>query len=140
MITPYSGKTSIEYFPKKASQVLAIGAALKFDGSGAVTIATNADTSIAGIGIKKVAAADSDYASTTSIPCIMVKDDATFLADVGAGTLTAALVGTTCDLHTDAASIAASTDTHHQVTIVGFVDSLHALIKFNSNYAFKNAS
>ena len=134
-----SGPARTEWFPKVASTAIANGAALTFDGSGAVTVATATSTRIAGISAKVIASTDSDYASNTLIPLVAVGPDDIFLAAVGTGTLTTAMVGNQYDL-ADSVGIDVTATSHKQVTVVGFVSASLALVKFNANYVYVNAA
>ena len=82
--------------------------------------------------MKTIAATDSDYASTTSIPVMVPTDDTTFLVDVDTGTaLTAAMIGSRYDL-TDANSLNVGGTSKLVVTIVKFVSATKAVVKINS--------
>lgn len=128
-----TGNTQIDYFPKKASTVIAMNSALTFDGSGFVTNAVAASTRVVGTSLRVTASTDADYASTTLIPVIVPSTDSTFIADVGTGTLTTAMIGNQYDLK-DATSIDVTATSHKQVTVVGFISSSKAIVKFTGNY------
>jgi len=98
MITHYSGKVRVEWYPKKASTAFAVGDLVYADGSGAIQPADATSGMHIGVIQKKVLSTDSDYASTTSVPVLVPTDDTEWLIDVGTGTATAALVGTRFDL------------------------------------------
>lgn len=114
-------------------------AVLEVDGSGTVNPADAADVSLFGISLRAVVAADSDYAQTTPIPVIVLNADTTFLADVGTGTLTTAMVGNKYDLK-DSVSIDVTAQSHNVVTIVQFISTTKAVVRFNSSYQFRNAA
>ena len=128
-----SGNTQIDYFPKKASTAIAANAALTFDGSGFATNAVAATTRVIGTSLRVVAATDADYASTTAIPVTVPVPDSTFIADVGTGALTTAMIGNQFDLK-DSVSIDVTASAHKQVTVVGFISSTKAIVKFTGNY------
>ncbi len=134
-----SGKPKVEYFPKTASTTLLANGVVALS-SGQLIEATTSTTSHAGVVLRGSVSGDADFASTTSLPVMIPTPECVFAADVGSGTLTAALVGTTCDLASGGATIAASTNSHHQVTIVGVISSTLALVKINSAYEYVNAS
>lgn len=128
-----TGNTQIDYFPKKASTAIAMGDALTFDGSGFATKAVAATTRVIGASLRVVVAADADYASTTAIPVIVPTTDTVFVADVGTGALTTAMIGNQYDLK-DSTAIDVTASAHKQVTVVGFISATKALVKFTGNY------
>lgn len=136
---PVSGAYKVEWFPKAASTAMTVGSILKANGSGAVTSITSTDTSAIGVLLKPIASTDFDYASTTSVPLCLPTSETVFLADVGSGTATAANVGNRYDL-VDATSVDLGNTSHKQVTVVGFIDSSHLLVKINAAYPFVNAA
>lgn len=135
----YRGRPQIKFYPKTASTVLVNGGVGALS-SGQLIKATTLTLLHPGVILRDVVSTDSDYASTTFLPVMVPNDDTEFTADVGSGVFTAALVGTTCDLAAGGDTIAASTNVHQQVTITGFISSTKAIVKINSNIAYKNAS
>ena len=133
-----SGPVNTQWFPKKASTVMAVGSALTFDGSGYVTNATSTSTRVAGVNLKTIASTDSDYAATTLIPVHFPGSQAIFLADVGSGTATAANIGVQYDFN-DATGVNLGASSHKQVTVVGVIDASHVLVTLAA-YTFANAS
>ena len=132
MFQLYSGKPRVEWYPKLASTAIAVGDLLYADGSGAVQPADATSGDHIGVCMKTIAATDSDYASTTSIPVMVPTDDTTFLVDVDTGTaLTAAMIGSRYDL-TDANSLNVGGTSKLVVTIVKFVSATKAVVKINS--------
>lgn len=123
-----SGSAKIEYFPKTASTVLANGAIVATT-SGQVVAGTTTTASHIGICLRKVAATDADYASTTMIPVMIPSQDAIFEAD--ATGLTAAKVDTTMDL-SDSVTVNGAADSHHAVVMVGYISATKGLFKINS--------
>ena len=127
----YRGKSpSIKWFPKAASVAFNVGDAMKFDHSGAVTPAAAGDSIFDVISLRESAASDSDYAATTMIPCL-VEDlvSCEFLVDVGTGTLTTAMVGSSYDLK-DAGSIDVTAQVKNVVQIVQFISATKAVVAF----------
>lgn len=123
-----SGSAKIEYFPKTASTALANGA-LVASTSGQLIAGTATTAAHVGILLKKVASTDADYASTTMVPVMVPSQDAIFEGD--ATGLTAALVNTTMDL-TDSVTVNGAADSHHAVTLVGYISATKGLFKINS--------
>ena len=128
-----SGNVQIDYFPKLASTAIGMGAALIPNASGFATVATSTSTRVLGTSLRVVASTDADYASATLIPVIVPDTSAVFLADVGTGTLTTAMIGNQYDLK-DSVSIDVTGTSHKQVTVVGFVSASKALVRFTGNY------
>ncbi len=138
MFLPCSGKIQCEFFPKAASTAISAGAVLETSG-GTVDPADASDTSLFGISLRAVTAADTDYASTTPLPVVMLTPDLEFYADVGTGSATSSLVGTTCDLK-DSVSLDVTASDHNVFTITQVIDATHVRGRFNASYMFVNAS
>lgn len=134
----YRGKAQVKFYPKTASTALANGDLVQLS-SGKLIKATTTSLLHCGVVLRDVVATDADYASTTSLPVLVPNDDTEFLVDVGTGTLTTAMVGETHDL-TDADSIDVTAAAKDVVTITGFVSASKAIVKINSNIAYKNAA
>ena len=116
---------------KRASVAMNVGDVV-ITTSGQVDVAVAASKPLFGICVKKISASDSDYASTTAVPVEAIDPTAVYLADVGTGTLTTAMVGNQYDLK-DASSIDVTGNTYKQVTVVGYISATQALVKFSSN-------
>lgn len=116
---------------KKASVVMDVGDVL-IHTSGQADVAVGSSVLLLGIAAKKVAATDSDYASTTSIEIEAIDPNATYEALVSTGTPAASHIGQQFDLE-DENSITLSGTSYKQVKVVGLVDSTHVLVKFNPN-------
>lgn len=127
MFVRISGKPRLEYWPKVASTVFNYGGLVYPTGSGTIQPADSTSGEHIGVGLKAVAAADSDYASTTKLPVDVCGEDDVFIADV-TGTLTAAKVGTYMDLSTDLVVNAAGTS-KNTVLCVGFISATQGLFK-----------
>lgn len=114
------GQPKLEYFPKKASTVFAVGDLCTFDGSGNIQpYVAGTTTGAAGICKKAIAATDSDYAANTMIPVdVNIGDGNEFIVDAN-GAITASLVGTYKDIITNAGQISNSVATNTHVLIVG---------------------
>lgn len=136
---PYRGDATVRYYPKTASTVLSANGVVSL-ASGQLIKATTTTTVNPGVCLREVTASDTDYTAITMLPVYMSTPDLEFIADVGAGVFTAALVGTTCDLLAGGLTIDVGTDVHHQVTITGFISSTKALVKINDNIDYKQAS
>lgn len=135
---PASGKITSEAFPKTASTAIAAGAVLE-TASGAMNPADAADVSLFGVSMQTIASTDADYASTTPIGVWILDPGTKWFADVGTGTATAALIGTTCDLK-DSVSLDVTATSHNVFTITDFIDATHVMGRFNASYIFRNAA
>lgn len=133
MFLQKTGGYKIEYFPKTASTALSNGALVSLS-SGQLIAATSTSSAHVGVLLKPVVSTDSDYASTTFLPVAIPSQDAIFEAD--ATGLTAALVGTTMDL-TDSVTVNGAADSHHAVTLVGYISATKGLFKINSLTTYK---
>lgn len=114
---------------KRASVAMNVGDVV-ITTSGQVDVAVAASKPLFGLAIKKVSASDSDYASNTAVAVEAIDPNAVYLADVGTGTLTTAMIGNQYDLK-DASSIDVTGTTYKQVTIVGYMSATQALVKFS---------
>lgn len=140
MFKLHSGKPKIEYYPKIASTVFAVGDLVYADASGAIQPADATSGDHIGVIIAPITAADSDYALTTKVPIAIPTDDTIWEVDVDTGTaLTAAMVGSQYDL-TDANSLNVGGTSKLVVTIVGFISATKALVKINSVIGNTNVS
>lgn len=114
---PIKGDWDVMYFRKVASTAFTPNNLVAFETNGGagdpIEPADASDAEILGIGIKKVASTDSDYASNTRIPVLVPRNKtAEMECDTVAGTMVVADEGLEVDL-TDAASAnraASSTD------------------------------
>lgn len=136
MFRRISGAPKMEWFRKKASTAFAVGDLVYFDGAGAIQPADATSGDHIGVCLKEVTSTDDDYASTTKIPVDFATPDDIFEVDVETGTLTAAMVGNTCDL-ASADGIDVSASAKDVVTIVGFVSATKALVKINAMVTHK---
>lgn len=135
---PISGPIRSESFPKTASTAIAVGDALE-TASGAMNPADAADVSLFGVSMQKIASTDADYASTTLIGVWIMDPQTEWLADVGTGTATAALVGTKCDLAA-AGTLDVTATSHNVFTITKFISATQVVGRFNASYIFRNAA
>lgn len=126
-----SGRPRLEWFPKKASTAISLGALMYPDGSGAIQPAITTSGEHLGVSMKKIVSTDADYASTTKIPVDMVGPDDIFEADV-TGTLTTAMVGTYLDL-SDSVTVNAAATSKKVVLCVGFISATKGLFKITAN-------
>ena len=121
MFVRSKGTPKLEYFPKVASTVFAVGDLVAFNGSGQITPAVaGTTTGFVGICKKAVVSTDSDYAANTLIPVdlIGVGEDNEFIVDAN-GAITASLIGTYKDIITNAGTISNSVATNTHVVITG---------------------
>lgn len=128
------GRARMEWYAKKASTAFTNGALVYADGSGAIQPADSTSGMHIGVIQKTVAATDSDYASTTLVPVLVPSDDTEWLADVGTGTATAALVGTQCDL-TNSVGVDVGSTSKNVVTVTQFISSSKVVVKINAMIA-----
>jgi len=127
-----SGKSHIEYFPKKASTVFAKGDLVYADGSGAIQPADATSGDHIGVIKEAVTATDDDYASNTEVAVEVPNDDSVeWRVDVGTGTLTTAMIGNRYDLK-DANEIDVSATSKKVVTVKRFVSSSVAIVSINA--------
>lgn len=131
MFSLYKGSAHVEWFPKIASTAIAVGDLMYADGSGAVQPADSTSGMHIGVSMKKIAATDADYASTTLIPVLVPGDDTEWLVDVGTGTATAALVGTRFDLK-DANEADVSATSKNVLWCTKFVSATKVVVKIPS--------
>jgi len=114
---------------KRASIVMDVGDVL-IQTSGQADVAVGSSVVLLGLAVKKVAATDSDYASTTAIEIEQIEPGATYIADVSTGTATVANIGIQYDLD-DKNSITLSGTTYKQVKVVGVLSTTQVLVQFN---------
>lgn len=126
-----SRKSLPQKIAKKASVAMNPGDVV-ISTSGQVDVAVAASVLLLGICTTKVASTDSDYASTTAVTVEQIDPTAIYLADVGTGTATAAMIGAQYDLK-DKDEVDVTGTTYKQVKIVGFIDASHVLVTFNPN-------
>jgi len=136
MFKRLSGTHRVEYYPKKASQAMAIGDLLYPDGSGAVQKADSTSGEHVGVCMKPIASTDADYAETTKIPVDAADPNDLWVVDVGTGTATAALIGTYVDLK-DENEADVSASTKKQLFVVGFISATQIIVKINSTPGVK---
>lgn len=136
------GRALLEFWPKTASTALTINSMVTQSG-GYLISAVTASTEILGVLQTSIAATDSDYASTTSIPVLLPLADSEFEADLtNTTTFAATFVGKQCDIG-DAGGlyIDPTASSHKQVTILrqGSTTS-KAIVKINGAYTSVNAA
>ena len=126
-LTLFRGKYHIEYFPKQASTAFAKNSLVAIGGtSGTIKPATSSTTEHLGIIKTKIAATDSDYASTTLVPVLIPDLNSSFLAD-GTG-FDSTDVGVKVDL-TDASNVNASATSVKSMLVVGIISSTKGIVK-----------
>lgn len=131
MIKRLTGEPNIMWFPKTASVVINNGGLVYSDGSGAIQAADATAGDLLGISLKTTAATDDDYALNTYIPVDVPRPGEEFLADVGTGTLTTAMIGNRYDLKDDN-EIDVSATSKLVVTITRFISASQAAISVNA--------
>lgn len=146
MLKLISGKPTVEYYPKTASTLLYNGSVVQLS-SGQLIAATATSTAHVGVCLRTVAATDSDYASTTMVPVMVPSVNDVFEIDVKPGVTAAATsVGAECDIYVGNGTTGTlgeqyadtGTNTHHQLTIVGFISSSKVLVKLTSLITLNN--
>jgi hypothetical protein len=136
----WSGETMVDWFPKVASTAYSNNSIVRFNGSGAVAMATNSagQNPFVGLFIRAaITSAATDYADTTKVPVVIPNSDAIFLAPVVTGTLTTAMVGTYVDLDATSVGINVSSSTQDALLVVGYISATLALVKINSAAQWK---
>lgn len=154
MIVRSTGKPNIEFFPKTASTLLYQQSIVQLT-SGQLVAATASSTAHVGVIQVQVAAADlaangspaGDYSSTTKVPVDVPTHNDIFEMDVKPGVTAAATsVGAECDIYVGDGTTgnlgeqyaATSTNSHHQLTIVGLISSAKVLVKISSLNSLNN--
>jgi hypothetical protein len=132
MFKRISGKPHIEWYPKKASTAFANGGLTYWDGSGAIQPADATSGDHAGVILRAVTSADSDYATTDKVPVDVPQSNDVFEVDVETGTATAALIGTYVDLVADGDAADVSASSKDALLVVGFISASKILVKINS--------
>lgn len=128
----FSGKATIEWYPKATSQVFSNGDLTYWNGSGALIPADSTSGDHAGVILRDVLSTDSDYATAgVKVPIILCKQDSVFLVDVGTGTGATTQIGNFYDL-TNAGSIDLTGTSKKAVLIRDFVSTTRMLCKVNS--------
>lgn len=147
MLKLVSGRPLVEWYPKTASTLLYANSVVALS-SGKLIAATA--TTLAHVGVflrPTITTGDSDYASTTSCPVMVPSVNDIFEADVKSGvTFAATSVGVECDFFIGDGTtgtlgetyVDTGTNSHHQVTIVGFISSSKALVKITSLITLNN--
>ena len=132
-IKPYKGKFKMKSVPKVVSTVFNINGLVYPDGSGAYQPADSTSGSHLGTAAKAVASTDSDYATAGALLAVHVAEDDTceWLADVGTGTLTTAMIGLYRDLKDDN-EIDVNATAKNVVFIKGFKSATQAIIQLSS--------
>lgn len=134
MIKQNRGAVVILPFKKAASTVFAFNDIVTKDSSGFLVraTATTPRSMIVGQIRRDVVTTDTDYAlnSTVDVQTNLNDPNAEFLADVGTGTLTQAMVGSQFDLK-DENEIDVTKNTNGHVTIKRFLSTTKASVSFN---------
>lgn len=132
-IKPYKGEFKMVSVPKAASTAFNQWGLVYPDGSGAYQPADSTSGSHLGVTAKAVTSSDSDYATAGAQFSVIVprSDECEWLADVGTGTLTTAMVGLYRDLKDDN-EIDVNATSKNVVFIKGFVSSTKAIIQLTS--------
>jgi len=117
--------------PKRASIVMDVGDVL-INTSGQADVAVGSSVLLLGVAVKKVAAADSDYADNTAIEIEAIDPNGVYEALVSTGTPAASQLGQQFDLE-DENSVTLSGTSYKQVKMVGLKDATHIYVKFNPN-------
>lgn len=132
-----NGRAYAIYMPKAASTVFAVGDLVYANGTGEVTPATVTSDHHLGICQKAVAAADADFAATTSILLSYPVDDTEFLVPCTGAT--ADLIGTFVDL-TDAGTADVAASAVDTLLVTGVISSTLIKVKINNMASYRNPS
>lgn len=129
-LSKYKGEVVYLPYVKKASTAFTKDTLVKTDASGflVAAVAATAPEAIAGIIRRDVVSTDADYAKANLIPIeIPCGRECQYLADVGTGTLTQAMVNTLVDLK-DNTSIDVTATAVKQVRIEQFISASKAIV------------
>ena len=134
--SPYTGQWTKIRIPTKSTTTYTAGTLLYNDGTDNVVATT---TSTKHIGI---CAEDKTSASNTNPITVLVprSPECTMRGDIGSGTAAVANIGKTCDIYSGGASAAWGTDTHHQLTIMGYISATEGEFALNSLQQTINAA
>lgn len=132
-IKPWKGQFKMVQVVKKASTAFNQYGLVYPDGSGAYQPADATSGSHLGVTAKAVTSSDSDYATSGALFSVIVPrdDDCEWIADVGTGTMTTALVGTYCDLKDDD-ELDVSATSKNVVFLSGFKSATQAYMQLTS--------
>jgi len=125
------GQTKALWFPKTASTAFTDGALVTLS-SGYLIPCTSTTASVVGVCRKAVAATDSDYASTTSIP-VEVPVEPSVEYEALTASATAANVGGSYDL-TDSVTVNLSGSTYKIVNVVSVISATKVAVTLNTVY------
>ncbi len=135
----HSGRFRTEWYPKKASTVFAHGDLVYADGSGAIQPADATSGNHVGIIQKAIAATDSDYASTTSVPVLVPDAGSLIRCDNVDGTLTTAMVLGFYDL-TNAESVNVAAQSKNVVQVKQFISATEGIFELNALGRYANVA
>jgi hypothetical protein len=127
MFMPYRGQWKFESIPSGSQQAYAQGELLQNTG-GANIAATSTSLHQVGICLQTVASGTANRPVLVAFP---QGQDCTMLGDIGSGTPAVANRNTTCDL-VNSLTVAHGTDTHHQLTIRGYISATVGEYSINS--------
>jgi hypothetical protein len=140
MLKQISGKPRVEWYTKTASTPIKNGNPVIFS-SGKLINGTVSSTAVAGIILRDTVSTDADYASAVLVPVNVPTTEDIFEADVKTGVTAAATsIGAAADFYIGTGTgdnqyeiyVDTGTNTHHNVTIVGFVSASKVLVKLNN--------
>jgi hypothetical protein len=132
MIKHIEGDVEIRPYTAPASTAFAFNDVVTRDANGRLAKATSSTprSEILGLIQQTIASTDSDYASTKTVPVLLVCEcEADFEADVDTGSLTTAMVGQRFDLN-DENGINVSSQGQKSVEIVRYLSATKARVKF----------
>jgi len=133
MFKRISGKPKVEWYAKDASVAFVNGGLVYWNGTGELIPADATSGDHAGVILRAVTSADSDYAtSLAKVPVDTITPDDVFEADVITGTLTTAMVGNRYDIDATGSGVDVTATSKKVVTVVGFVSASKALVKINA--------
>lgn len=132
MFKRISGRPNIEWIPKAASTAFPNGGLTYWNGSGYLIPADATSGDHAGVILRAVTSADSDYAGTNKVMVDVPGPNDVFEVDVETGTLTVAMIGEKRDLVADGDALNVNGTSKNVVLIVGFISTTKALVKISS--------
>ena len=132
MIKHIQGEVEVRQYTAPASTAFAFNDVVTRNSSGQLALATASTprAEILGLIQSTIASTDSDYASTKTVPVLLVCEcEADFEADVDSGTLTTAMVGKRFDLN-DQNGIDVTSEGQKAVEITRYLSATKARVKF----------
>lgn len=130
-----TGHRQGEAYLVPASNVVSVGAVMRWDGNGNVLPATSISSHHVMVALGNKKSTDSDYASATLMTGAMLNSGAEYECDNVSGTATAGMVGKTYDL-LDSQTLNVAAQVTRVFTITKFISATKVWGRFNSSYHF----